>query len=138
MASMNRVFLAGNLTRDPQVRHTPTGVAVSELGIAVSERYTNKTGEQVQTVCFADVVVWGRQAESCGQYLKKGAPVMIEGRLQFDQWQTPEGERRSRLRIRAGRIQFLPRGPRQARGPTEAGAVASRNGEPAETESAPF
>jgi len=107
---MNRVFLMGNLTRDPQVRQTPSGQAVSDLGLAVSEKYRNKAGELVESTCFADIVVWGRQAETCGQYLKKGAPVMVEGRLQLDQWQTDQGEKRSRLRVRADRVRFLGRG----------------------------
>jgi single-strand DNA-binding protein len=104
---MNRVFLMGNLTREPALRRTPTGIAVSDLGVAVSEKYRNKAGEVVESVCFADVVAWGRLAEICGQYLMKGAPVMIEGRLQLDQWQTEAGEKRSRLRVRADRVQFL-------------------------------
>ncbi len=113
MSAMNRVFLMGNLTRDPAVRHTPGGQAVSDLGLAVSERYRNKAGEMVETTCFADIVVWGNQAEACGQHLIKGARVMVEGRLQFDQWQTAAGEKRSRLRVRADRVQFLGR-PRAA------------------------
>jgi len=110
---MNRVFLMGNLTRDPEVRQTPAGMAVSDLGLAVSDSYANKAGEKVETTCFADVVVWGRQAENCGQYLRKGSPVLVEGRLQLDQWQTEAGEKRSRLRVCANRVQFLgrPRGP---------------------------
>lgn len=113
MGSMNRVFLMGNLTRDPEVRQTPAGMAVSDIGLAVSDSYTNRAGEKVETTCFADVVVWGRQAENCGQYLRKGSPVLVEGRLQLDQWQTEAGEKRSRLRVCANRVQFLgrPRGP---------------------------
>ena len=109
MGSMNRVFLMGNLTRDPELRKTPTGISVSDLGLAVSEKYRNKAGEMVESVCFADIVVWGRQAETCGQYLAKGAPVVVEGRLQLDQWQNDKGEKRSRLRVRADRVQFLNR-----------------------------
>jgi single-strand DNA-binding protein len=109
MGTMNRVFLMGNLTRDPELRKTPSGIAVSDLGVAVSEKYRNKAGEVVETTCFADVVTWGRQAEICSQYLTKGAPVMVEGRLQLDQWQTEAGEKRSRLRVRADRVQFLGR-----------------------------
>jgi len=109
MGTMNRVFLMGNLTRDPELRTTPSGIAVSDLGLAVSEKYKNKAGELVETVCFADIVVWGRQAETCRQYLSKGAPVMVEGRLQLDQWQTDKGEKRSRMRVRAERVQFLGR-----------------------------
>jgi single-strand DNA-binding protein len=109
MGNMNRVFLMGNLTRNPELRKTPTGVPVSDLGLAVNERYKNKSGEVVESVCFADVVVWGRQAETCGQYLGKGSPVFVEGRLQLDQWKTDSGEKRSRLRVRADRVQFLGR-----------------------------
>ena len=109
MSAMNRVFLMGNLTRDPQIRRTPGGDAVSDLGLAVSERYRNKTGQVVESVCFADIVVWGRQAEACGRYLLKGARIMVEGRLQLDQWQGENGEKRSRLRVRANRVQFLGR-----------------------------
>ncbi len=107
MGSINRVFLMGNLTRDPELRKTPSGVALSAFGIAVNESYKNKTGDTVETTCFADVVTWGRQAEACGQYLKKGAPIFVEGRLQMDQWKTENGENRSRLKIRADRVQFL-------------------------------
>lgn len=109
MSAMNRVFLMGNLTRDPQIRHTPGGQAVSDLGLAVSERYRNKAGQVVESTCFADIVVWGNQAEACGKYLIKGARVIVEGRLQFDQWQADNGEKRSRLRVRADRVQFLGR-----------------------------
>ena len=116
MGSMNRVFLMGNLTRDPALRHTTGGMTVSDLGVAVSDKYRNKAGEMVETTCFADIVVWGRQAEACGQYLTKGSPVVVEGRLQLDQWQTEAGEKRSRLRVRADRVQFLgrPRGAGEA------------------------
>lgn len=113
MGSMNHVFLMGNLTRDPELRKTPGGLAVSDLGLAVSDRYRNKAGEMVENTCFTDVVVWGRQAETCCEYLRKGAPVIVEGRLQLDQWQTENGEKRSRLRVRAERVQFLGRGDRK-------------------------
>ena len=110
MGSMNRVFLMGNLTRDPELRQTTSGTAVSDLGLAVSEKFRNKAGELVETKCFVDIVAWDRQAEACSQYLSKGAPVIVEGRLQLDQWQTESGEKRSRLRVRAERVQFLGRG----------------------------
>ncbi len=109
MSNMNRVFLMGNLTRQPALRQTAGGIAVSDLGLAVSETYRNKEGETVETKCFADIVVWGRQAETCCQFLSKGAPIMVEGRLQLDQWQTEAGEKHSRLRVRADRVQFLSR-----------------------------
>jgi single-strand DNA-binding protein len=140
MGAMNRVFLMGNLTRDPELRRTPTGIPVSDLGVAVSEKYRNKAGEVVQSVCFADVVTWGRLAEICGQYLLKGSPVMVEGRLQLDQWQTEAGEKRSRLRIRADRVQFLGR-PRRNEGgaPNATPPAAESEMEPAQpAEEMPF
>jgi single-strand DNA-binding protein len=114
MGAVNRVFLMGNLTRDPDLRKTASGMAVSDLGVAVSEKYRNKAGEIVESTCFADVVVWGRQAETCAQYLAKGAPVMVEGRLQLDQWQTENGEKRSKLRVKADNVQFLGRRQKDA------------------------
>jgi single-strand DNA-binding protein len=139
MASMNRVFLIGNLTRDPEVRQTPAGTAVSDLGLAVNEAFTNKEGKRVESTCFLDVVVWGRQAEACREYLAKGSPVMVEGSLQLDQWKTDAGEARSRLRVRAARVQFLgrPRGNNGNGKPAEPPAGASEQAdavEPAEQE----
>lgn len=107
MANLNRVILAGRLTRDPEVRYTPSGTAVADLGLAVDDPYKNKSGEWVEQTCFVDVVVWGRQAETTGEYMHKGSPVLIEGRLQFDQWENQQGEKRSKLRVRADRVQFL-------------------------------
>lgn len=119
MNSVNRVILMGNLTRDPDLRKTPTGQSVCDLGLAVSEKFRNKAGELVEQVCFADLVAWGRQAEMCGQYLKKGRPVLVEGRLQFDQWTTEQGDKRNRLRVRADRVTFLGKAP-GAHAPEEA------------------
>ena len=84
MASYNKVLLLGNLTRDPEVRYTPKGTAVCTLGLAVNETYTTQTGEQKEEVVFVDIDVWGRQAETAGQYLSKGRPVFVEGRLRLD------------------------------------------------------
>lgn len=129
MANLNRVFLAGNLTRDPEVRYTPTGTAVADLNLAINRTYTSG-GEQKEETCFVNVVAWGRTAELCGEYLSKGSPILIEGSLQYDQWQTETGEKRSRLRVRADRVQFLGR-PRRAEaadtaepGPSGAGRAA--------------
>ncbi len=108
MAGFNRVILMGNLTRDPEVRHVPSGTPVAELRLAVSEVYRNRnTNERSETTCFVDVVFWDRQAELCGEYLKKGAPVLVEGRLKLDEWKNPQGEPRSKLLVRGDRIQFL-------------------------------
>ncbi len=109
MASFNRVLLMGNLTRNPEIRYTPSGTAVSDLALAVNESFKNKAGETVDQVCYVDVVVWGRQAETASEYLHKGSPVFIEGRLQLDQWENQQGEKRSKLRVRADRVQFLGR-----------------------------
>ncbi len=107
MASFNKVLLLGNLTRDPELRHTPSGSPVADFALAVSEVFKNKVGETVEQTCFADIVVWGRQAETCDEYLKKGSPVFIEGKLQFEQWETKQGEKRNKLKVRADRVQFL-------------------------------
>ncbi len=107
MSSMNRVFLSGNLTRNPELKQTGSGKSVADLGLAVNDHYKNSSGEEVERVCFADVVVWGRQAETCMQYLTKGAPVLVEGSLQYDRWETADGQPRSRMRIRASRVQFI-------------------------------
>jgi single-strand DNA-binding protein len=110
MHSMNQVFLMGNLTRDPEMRTIPSGTTVTDMGLAVSDHYKDKDGKLVERTTFADIVAWGRQAETCANYLKKGSPVMVEGKLQLDQWETDSGEKRSKLRIRASRVQFLGTG----------------------------
>lgn len=109
MSSLNSVILAGNLTRDVETRKTPSGAVVGDLGVAVSDDYKDKDGQIVKRTCFTDVVVWGRQAETCAQYLRKGSPVLVEGRLQLDQWKNDKGETRSKLRVRASRVQFIGR-----------------------------
>ncbi len=107
MGTVNVVILSGNLTRDPELRKTPAGQAVIDLGLAVNERYKNQAGEEVKKTCFVDVTVWGKQAEACAQYLRKGSPALVEGKLQYDQWETPEGGKRSKLRVVAERVRFL-------------------------------
>ncbi len=108
MASYNKVILMGNLTRDPEMKYLPSGTAVTNFGLAMNERYTDRTtGEQRESACFVDVEAWDRQAEIVNEYLSKGSPVFIEGALKFDSWETPEGEKRSRLRVRAIRVQFI-------------------------------
>jgi single-strand DNA-binding protein len=128
MASFNRVILLGNLTRDPEVRYLPSGMAVCEFTLAMSETYTSKSGEKVESACFVDVVVWARQAETCGQYLGKGSSAMVEGRLQLDKWKTKEGENRSKLRVRADRVQFLgrPKGGAEVSDTSGGGAVEAQ------------
>ena len=143
MADVNRVFLAGRLTRDPEVRYTPSGTAVADLGLAMSERFKTKEGNWEEKTVFVDVVVWGRQAETSGEYLYKGSPILVEGRLQLDQWENQQGEKRSKLRVRADRVQFLgsPRKDDVADTPNSfgGGSVAQGNGPAvADDEDIPF
>jgi len=115
MASYNKVLLLGNLTRDPEVRYTPKGTAVTDLGIAVNRQYTLDTGEKREEVTFVDVTFWGRTAEVAGEYLKKGRPVFIEGRLQLDTWDDKQtGQKRSKLKVMGEAMQML--GSRQGGG----------------------
>jgi single-strand DNA-binding protein len=108
MASLNKVMLIGNLTRDPEVRFTPKGTAVTDIGLAVNRTYTGDDGVRRDEVTFVDVTLWGRQAEVVGQYMKKGRPIYIEGRLQMDTWQDKQtGQNRSRLKIVGEAFQFL-------------------------------
>lgn len=108
MASYNRVILLGNLTRDPEMKYLPSGVAVANFGMAMSDKYTDRqTGEQKENVCFVDVEAWDRQAEIVNEYLSKGSPVFIEGSLKLDSWETPEGEKRNKLRVRVFRLQLI-------------------------------
>jgi single-strand DNA-binding protein len=113
MASFNKVILLGNLTRDPEVRYTPKGSAVCDLGIAVNRVYTTDSGERREEVTYVDVVLWARLAEIAGEYLKKGRPVFIEGRLQLDTWDDKQsGQKRSKLKVVGEGLQLLgaPRG----------------------------
>ena len=107
--NINRVMLAGNLTRDPEMRFTPSGTAVSNLGLAVNREYTTKEGERKKEVSFIRIVVWGKQAQSCQEYLKKGSAILVEGRLQSRSWETTEKEKRSTLEVTAERVHFLTR-----------------------------
>ena len=109
MATMNRVWLMGNLTKDPALRHTNAGAAVAEFSLAVSETRKGRDGTAVENKCFVDVVSWDKQAEACGKYLAKGSGVSVEGRLHLEQWETERGEKRNRLKVRADRVQFLGR-----------------------------
>ena len=110
-ASLNRVLLMGNLTRDPEVKYTPKGNAVGDLAIAINDSYKAQDGTIKETVTYVDIEVWGRQAETCKQYLTKGRAVFIEGQLRLDQWESPQGEKKSRMKVRADRVQFLGGGP---------------------------
>jgi len=106
MASLNKVILMGNLTRDPELRYIPSGAAVASFGLAVNRTYTTQSGEKKDEVCFVNIVVWGKQAENCSQYLSKGSLILVEGRLSYRAWEQ-EGQKRSTLEVRADRVQFL-------------------------------
>lgn len=125
MASYNKVILIGNLTRDPQVRYTPSGTAVTELGLAVNRVWMDKaTNTKKEETTFIDVTLWGRQAELAGEYLSKGRPVLIEGRLHLDSWDDKEsGQKRSKLKVVGEEMQFL--GSREGSG---GGGGGSRGG----------
>jgi single-strand DNA-binding protein len=127
MASFNKVLLLGNLTRDPEVRYTPKGSAVADLGIAVNRQYTLDSGEKREEVTFVDVTFWGRTAEVAGEYLKKGRQVFIEGRLQLDTWDDKQsGQKRSKLKVIGEMMQMLGSRPGGG-GDFEEGAGASRS-----------
>ena len=121
MASFNKVILMGNLTRDPELKQAPSGAKVADLGLAVSETWRDKNGQPKEVTCFVDVVVWDKLAELCQQYLVKGRPVLVEGRLQMDEWTDKQtNEKRSKLRVRADTVKFLGTPPK----PGEAHAAA--------------
>lgn len=108
MASVNKVMLLGNLTRDPELRYTPQGAAVCEFAIALNRSYTNKqSGQKVDEVTYVDVVAWARTAELCGEYLKKGRQVFVEGRITQDRWESQEGKKMSKLKVTAEAVTFL-------------------------------
>jgi single-strand DNA-binding protein len=108
MASFNKVILMGNLTRDPEVKFLPSGTAVANFGLAMNESYTDQqTGEKKESACFVDVEAWGKQAEIVGEYFTKGRPILVEGALKFESWETEDGTKRSRLKVRLIRFQFI-------------------------------
>ena len=145
MVSLNRVLLIGNLTKDPELRYTPSGTPVASLRLAINSQFKDQSGQRKEETCFVTVVVWSRQAEVCQQYLKKGRSVFVEGRLIYRSWEA-EGKTRSTMEVRADRVQFLGGGPRAdgttARAPEEV-AVEEPSGpsavEPSESvEDVPF
>jgi single-strand DNA-binding protein len=107
MAAINRVVLVGNLTRDPELRHTPSGTAVCNLRLAVNTRRKDETGQWVDKPNYFDITVWGNQGERCAQYLSKGRPVGVDGRLEWREWETPEGNKRQAVDVVADTVQFL-------------------------------
>jgi len=136
MASFNKVILLGNLTRDPEVRYTPKGTAVTELGMAVNRVYTAENGEKREETTFVDVTLWGRTAEIAGEYLKKGRPVFIEGRLQLDTWDDKQsGQKRSKLKVVGEGLQLI--GSRPGGGGGGGGGDEEGSGAPRSSKSTP-
>ena len=119
MASLNKVLLMGNLTRDPEVRTLASGTAVCNFGMAINRNFTDREGNRREETTFVDVESFGKQAETISRYMKKGSGIFIEGRLKLDQWETPAGEKRSKLRITLENFQFVGGGD---------GAPSSGNG----------
>ena len=107
MANFNKVLLVGNLTRDPELKHTPSNQAVATIGLAVNRQYTTKDGEKREETTFVDCEAWGRTAEVMSQYLSKGRPVFIQGRLKLDTWQDQQGQNRSKLKVVIENFQFV-------------------------------
>ncbi|HXC99286.1 MAG TPA: single-stranded DNA-binding protein [Verrucomicrobiae bacterium] len=139
MAGYNKVILIGNLTRDPELRYTPQGVAIAKIGLAVNRTWKNEAGESKEEVTFVDVDAFRRQAETLAQYLKKGSPLMVEGRLKLDQWDDKQtGQKRSRLGVVLEGFQFLG-GNRGAEGaaPAPSRAAAPKSEAPAADGDAP-
>jgi single-strand DNA-binding protein len=132
-ASLNRVFLMGNLTRDPELRYVPSGTAVANLDLAVNRVYLTQTGEKKQETSFVRIVVWSRRAETCAEYLSKGSPVFVEGRLRSRSWETQDGQKRSTIEVVASNVQFLRGAQRDKAVPSQAPAEGTPPGQgPAE------
>ncbi len=135
MANLNKVMLIGNLTRDPELRHTPSGKTVSEIGLAINRTWTNDQGQKQEDTTFVEVTLWGRQAEVVQQYVTKGSPIYIEGRLQLDSWDDKEtGKKRTKLRVIAENFQFLSGKPGATGGGNSGGDYSER---PQQSSSAP-
>lgn len=132
MSSFNKVILLGNLTRDPEVRTTQSGLSICKLGLAVSRKFSTKDGEQREETAFVDIDAFGKPADTISRYLKKGSPLMVEGRLRLDQWETNEGQKRSKLGVVLETFQFIPTGNRGGND-----SAGYENSSPPKRESAP-
>ncbi|MFH1665787.1 MAG: single-stranded DNA-binding protein [Candidatus Omnitrophota bacterium] len=125
-ASLNKVFLMGNLTRDPELRYIPSGSAVANFSIAVNRVYKDNTGERKEEVSFIRVVVWGKMAEVCGEYLAKGRAVLVEGRLKSRTWEGQDGQKKNALDVIANNVQFI--GAKGEKGPGLSGRPQAQAG----------
>ena len=120
VVEINKVMISGRLTQDPELRYTPSGVAVTTLRMAINSTFFSKDKEKREEVCYINVVAWRRQAETCVEYLRKGSPAFIEGRLQSRSWETQDGQKRSTIEVQADRVQFLEwRGDREKSAPPQ-------------------
>ena len=136
MANFNKVILMGNLTRDPELRYTPKGTAIAKLGLAINRTWRDESGQTKEEVTFVDIDAFGRQAETLGQYMKKGRPIFIEGRLRLDSWEDKQtNQKRSKLGVVLESFQFLDSGGKPSG--DESGAAPSRPSQPAPPASAP-
>ena len=127
MANLNKVMLIGNLTRDPELRYTPKGTAVAEITLAINRNWTNEQGQKQEDTTFVEVTLWSRNAEIAQQYLTKGSPCYVEGRLQLDSWDDKEsGKKRSKLRVIGENFQFLPTGNKTGGGGGGGGQAPAR------------
>jgi len=126
MASLNKVILLGNLTRDPELRYAPNGTPVTRFGLAVNTARAGQGDERKEEVCFVDIVAFGRQAETASEYLSKGRPALVEGRLQWRSWEGQDGQKRSKHEVIAERIQFMPRGREEGTERTSPGPSVER------------
>ena len=132
MANLNKVIVLGNLTRDPELRYTPKGTAVGEIGVAINRVWNNEQGQRQEETTFVDVTLWGRHAELAQQYLTKGSGVFIEGRLQLETWEDKAtGQKRSKLKVVGENLQFMPDGKQRERSAPAADSAPRREAAPA-------
>jgi single-strand DNA-binding protein len=127
MANLNKVFLIGRLTKDPELRYTPSGTAIASFGIATNREWKSSDGEEKKEVCYVDVNMFGRRAEVINEYFSKGNPIFIEGHLQFQQWETKDGQKRNTLRVVAENFQFIGSKTRKGEEPDISDATDSNN-----------
>ncbi len=138
MASFNKVFLMGNLTRDPELRYTQSGTALASFGIAVSRNWTSPEGEKKEDVCFVDITMFGKRGEIISEYFSKGSPIFIEGRLQFRQWESQDGQKRNALRVVAEDFQFIGQTKKRSAPPDETKADSGSVSNDISEEEIPF
>jgi len=130
MANFNRVILVGNITRDPEIRYTPNGTAVTHFGLAVNRTWRSQDGDNREEVCFIDVTAWGRQGEVISEHMSKGEPILVEGRLRMNTWQGQDGQKRTKHEVVVENFQFLGRGSRRDAPPGQARPAQARSATP--------